>query len=135
MLFKRSTFGLVALASTLAAPASAQDYFAGKTMEMIVGGGPGGGYDIYARTVARHIGRFIPGNPAVVVKNVPGASSNKAAQYISAIAPKDGTTLGAIMPGAIMGQLLDERAAPLFDPTKVQYIGTANSGTDGSASP
>ena len=129
MLFKRSTFGLVALASSLAAPASAQDYFAGKTMEMIVGGGPGGGYDIYARTVARHIGRFIPGNPAVVVKNMPGASSNKAAQYISAIAPKDGTSMGAIMPGAIMGQLLDERAAPLFDPTKVQYIGTANSGT------
>ena len=113
----------------MAAPASAQDYFAGKTMEMIVGGGPGGGYDIYARTVARHLGRYIPGNPNIVVKNMPGASSNKAAQYISAIAPKDGTSMGAIMPGAIMGPLLDERAAPLFDPTKVQYIGTANSGT------
>jgi hypothetical protein len=60
---------------------------------------------------------------------MPGASSNKAAQYITAIAPKDGTSVGAIMPGAIMGPLLDEKAAPLFDPTKVRYIGTANSGT------
>jgi tripartite-type tricarboxylate transporter receptor subunit TctC len=60
---------------------------------------------------------------------MPGASSNKAAQYITAIAPKDGTSVGAIMPGAIMGPLLDERTAPMFDPTKVKYIGTANSGT------
>ncbi len=130
MLLIRSGLRLAATiaAAALAAPASAQD-FTGKTMEMVVGGGPGGGYDIYARVVARHIGRFIPGNPNIVVKNMPGASSNKAAQYIAAIAPKDGTSIGAIMPGAIMGPLLDERAAPLFDPTKVQYIGTANSGT------
>src|SRR5262245_51819872 len=127
----KCALGLAAIAAIVAPPstASAQGYFAGKTMEMIVGGGPGGGYDIYARTVARHLGRFIPGNPTIVVKNMPGASSNKAAQYIAAIAPKDGTSMAAIMPGAIMGPLLDERAAPLFDPTKVQYIGTANSGT------
>jgi tripartite-type tricarboxylate transporter receptor subunit TctC len=123
-------FATAAFAGMLsAAPAAAQDYYAGKTIELIVGGGAGGGYDIYARVVARHIGRFIPGNPNIVVKNMPGASSNKAAQYITAIAPKDGTSVGAIMPGAIMGPLLDERAAPLFDPTKVRYIGTANSGT------
>ena len=131
MPFQRSP-SLVALAAALtisAAPAPAQDFYAGKTVELIVGGGAGGGYDIYARTVARHVGRFIPGNPTIVVKNMPGASSNKAAQYITAIAPKDGTSIGAIMPGAIMGPLLDERAAPLFDPTKVHYIGTANSGT------
>jgi tripartite-type tricarboxylate transporter receptor subunit TctC len=129
MPFKR--FSLAALAATLAAttPAIAQDHYAGKSIELIVGGGAGGGYDIYARTVARHIGRHIPGNPTIVVKNMPGASSNKAAQYITAIAPKDGTSVGAIMPGAIMGPLLDERAAPMFDPTKVKYIGTANSGT------
>src|SRR5262245_2767206 len=111
---------LAALAAALAAaaPATAQDFYAGKTIELIVGGGAGGGYDIYARTVARHMNRFVPGNPTIVVKNMPGASSNKAAQYISAIAPKDGTSFAAIMPGAIMGPLLDERAAPLFDPTR-----------------
>jgi tripartite-type tricarboxylate transporter receptor subunit TctC len=130
----RSTSIAVALAATTillshAAPLAAADYYAGKTIELIVGGGPGGGYDIYARTVARHLSRFIPGEPTVVVKNMPGAGSTKAAQYISKMAPKDGTSFGAIMPGAIMGPLLDDRAKPAFDPTKVRYIGTANSGT------
>jgi tripartite-type tricarboxylate transporter receptor subunit TctC len=112
-------------------PVAGADYYAGKTVEMIVGGGPGGGYDIYARTVARHLGRHIPGEPSIVVKNMPGAGSGKAAQYVSSIAPKDGTSMAAIMPGAIMSPLLDERgaSAPLFDPTKVKYIGTANNGT------
>lgn len=127
----RPVTGLFALAAAIAAcaPATAQDYYAGKTVEMIVGGTAGGGYDIYARTVARHMSRHIPGNPTIVVKNMPGASSNKAAQYITSIAPKDGTSMAGIMPGAIMGPLLDERTAPMFDPTKVHYIGTANSGT------
>jgi tripartite-type tricarboxylate transporter receptor subunit TctC len=112
-----------------AAAAQAADYYAGKTIELIVGGGPGGGYDIYARAVSRHLGRHIPGEPSIVVKNMPGAGSAKAAQYISSIAPKDGTSMAGVMPGAIMGPLLDDRTKPLFDPTKVQYIGTANSGT------
>jgi tripartite-type tricarboxylate transporter receptor subunit TctC len=107
----------------------AADYYAGKSIEMIVGGGAGGGYDIYARTVARHLSRHIPGEPAIVVKNMPGAGSGKAAQYITAIAPKDGTSMAAVMPGAIMSPLLDDRSKPMFDPTKVHYIGTANSGT------
>ena len=94
-----------------------------------MGAPPGGGYDIYARVVARHLGRNIPGNPAIVVKNMPGAGSAKAAQYIATIAPKDGTAIAGIMPGAIMGQILDERPEALFDPTKVQYVGTANTGT------
>jgi tripartite-type tricarboxylate transporter receptor subunit TctC len=116
-------------AITTAAPASSADFYAGKTLELTVGAGPGGGYDIYARVVARHLSRHIPGQPTVIVKNMPGASSGKAAQFISGIAPKDGTVIAGIMPGAIMGPLLDERSAPLFDPTKVRYVGTANSGT------
>src|SRR5262249_5288031 len=117
---------LVALAPI---PLRAADYFAGKTIDLIVGAPPGGGYDIYARVVARHFGRHIPGQPAIVVKNMPGAGSAKAAQFISTMAPKDGTAVAALMPGAIMGPLLDERAEALFDPTKVVYLGTANSGT------
>jgi tripartite-type tricarboxylate transporter receptor subunit TctC len=120
----------LALAASLSAtPASAADYYAGKTLEFLVGAAPGGGYDIYARAVSRHLGRHIPGAPAVVVKNMPGAGSAKAAQYIAGIAPKDGTSIAGIMPGAIMGPLLDDRTAPLFEPTKVRYVGTANSGT------
>ncbi len=128
-----SNVSLIALCAALAAvaatPSAAQDHYAGRAIEMIVGGAAGGGYDIYARTVARHLGRHIPGNPTIIVKNMPGASSGKAAQYISMVAPKDGTSIAGIMPGAIMGPLLDDRTAPLFDPTKVLYVGTANSGT------
>jgi tripartite-type tricarboxylate transporter receptor subunit TctC len=122
----------VAVCTGLAAgltPASAADYYAGKTIDLLVGAPPGGGYDIYARLVGRHLGRHIPGNPTIVVKNMPGAGSAKAAQFIQNIAPKDGTAMAGIMPGAIMGGLLDERADALFDPTKVLYVGTANSGT------
>jgi tripartite-type tricarboxylate transporter receptor subunit TctC len=112
----------------LAEPAQAADYFAGKTVELMVGGGAGGGYDIYARTVARHLGSHIPGNPTIVVKNMPGAGSTKAGVFISTVAPKDGTSLGAMMPGAIIGPLLEDKATTAFDPTKVNYIGTADSG-------
>jgi len=122
------TLALVVV-SLSALPAPAAEYYAGKTVDFIVGTPPGGGYDIYARAVARHMPRHIPGQPTIVVKNMPGAGSAKAAQFISMIAPKDGTSVAAIMPGAIMGPLLDERADALFDPTKVLYVGTANSGT------
>jgi tripartite-type tricarboxylate transporter receptor subunit TctC len=120
-----------AVAAVLFMPASpaAQEDFSGKTIELLVGAPPGGGYDIYARVVGRHLGRHIPGQPAIVVKNMPGAGSAKAAQFIATMAPKDGTAIAGIMPGAIMGPLLDEKSEGLFDPTKVLYVGTANSGT------
>ena len=111
-----------------AEPAPAADYFGGKTIELVVGGDAGGGYDIYARTLARHLTRQIPGNPTIVVKNMPGAGSTRAGIYISTVAPKDGTSIGAMMPGAIIGPLLDEKPSLQFDPTKVLYIGTADSG-------
>src|SRR5215470_9596794 len=124
------TASLLAIASTAlaAAPATAADYYAGKTIELVVGGDAGGGYDIYARTVARHLAGHIPGNPTIVVKNMPGAGSTRAGIYISSVAPKDGTSIGAMMPGAIIGPLLDDKPNLQFDPTKVIYIGTADSG-------
>ena len=112
-----------------AVPAAAADYFAGKSIDLLIGAPPGGGYDIYARALSRHIGRHIPGQPTIVSKNMPGAGSARAAGFISSIAPKDGTAIAAIMPGAVMGPLLDEKAEGLFDPTKVLYLGTANTGT------
>ncbi len=119
---------LIAVGTLVATTAAAQDYYAGKTIDLIVGSGPAGGYDIYGRALARHIGRHIPGKPNVVVKNMPGAGSARAAGFLAKIAPKDGTVIAGIMPGAIMGPLLEEKAEILFDPTKVQYIGTANNG-------
>ena len=120
----------LALAASLAPlSASAADYYAGKTIDLIIGSGPAGGYDIYGRALARHINKHIPGKPNMVVKNMPGAGSGRAAGFLAKIAPKDGTVIAGIMPGAIMGPLLEEKPEILFDPTKVQYIGTANNGT------
>ena len=123
--------GLIGLAAATlaAAPTCAADSFAGKSIDLIIGAPPGGGYDIYARALARHYGRHVPGQPTIVSKNMPGAGSARAAGFISSIAPKDGTAIAAIMPGAVMGPLLDEKAEALFDPTKVLYLGTANNGT------
>lgn len=124
---------LMAIAATMLTPggaaAQASDYYAGKTIDIVVGNYPGGGFDIYARTVARHLGRNIPGNPTIVVKNMPGAGSAKAGAHISQIAPKDGLSIGAVTPGAVVGPLLDDKPQSMFDPAKVVYLGTANSGT------
>jgi tripartite-type tricarboxylate transporter receptor subunit TctC len=112
-----------------AAPAMAEDFYAGKTIDFVVGNYPGGGYDIYARTIARHMGRYIPGHPAIVVRNMPGAGSSKAAIFVSTMAPRDGTTIAAVTPGAIMATLLDDKPTSTFDASKVNFIGTANQGT------
>ena len=122
---------LIAAAAMAFAPssASAQDFYAGKTIDFIVGHYVGGGYDIYARAVARHFSRHIPGNPAIVVRNMPGAGSAKAGMHITHTAAKDGTVIGAVTPGAIMSALLDGRSDATFDPTKALFIGTANYGT------
>jgi len=119
---------LLAGVTLAAAPAAAADYYAGKTIDFLVGADAGGGYDIYARTLARHWGKYIPGHPNFIVRNLPGAGSGRAAVYINTVAPSDGTAIGAIMPGAIVGPLLDDKPQPGFDPTKVQYLGTADSG-------
>jgi tripartite-type tricarboxylate transporter receptor subunit TctC len=108
--------------------AGAADYYAGKTIDFIVGGNPGGGFDIYSRTLSRHLSRHIPGKPNIVVKNLPGAGSTKAGIHVSTIAAKDGLTLGAVTPGAVTGPLLDGKST-LFIPDKVAWIGSANAST------
>lgn len=120
---------LAAAVMAMPAAAKAADFYAGRTIEMIVASDVGGGYDIYTRTIARHIGRHIPGNPTVVVKNMPGAGSGRAAAYIFSVAPKDGTSIGALFPGIVLSPLLEERPETGFDPTKFTYVGTADSGT------
>jgi tripartite-type tricarboxylate transporter receptor subunit TctC len=116
-------------ATALTTPTKAADFYAGKTVDLVVGNYPGGGYDIYARTLGRHLGRNIPGNPTIVVKNMPGAGSAKAGHYIQSVAPKDGLSLGAVTPGAIVGPLFDDKPESIFDPMKVTYLGTANAGS------
>src|SRR5262245_16640412 len=83
----------VAALSVAAAPAAAQDFYRGKTLTILAGFSPGGGFDINARVLARHIGRHIPGNPTVVVQNMAGAGSTTAVQHLDLSAPKDGTVI------------------------------------------
>ncbi len=120
----------VAGVSLLAPAAEAQDavaqFYKGKNLDMIIGAAPGGGYDVYARVIARHIDRHIPGNPTIVAKNMPGAGSNKAAAFIYSVAPKDGTVIGAVFSGAVMDPLLGDRSQVQHDPTKFTYLGSAN---------
>jgi tripartite-type tricarboxylate transporter receptor subunit TctC len=127
--WNRFAAALTALCALATAPAIAAETFAGKSIDLLIGAPPGGGYDIYARALARHYGRHIPGQPTIIAKNMPGAAGARVAGFISTVAPKDGTALAAIMPGAVMGPLLDEKAETLFDATKVLYLGTANNGT------
>src|SRR5262245_47676591 len=84
----------------------------GKAVTIVVGSAVGGGFDAYARLMGRHIGRFIPGNPTVVVQNIPGAGSNKAASYVALQAPKDGTVIGAVQAIAVTQPLVSDQPLP-----------------------
>jgi tripartite-type tricarboxylate transporter receptor subunit TctC len=95
-------------------------------INIYVGSSAGGGYDTYARLLARHFGRHIPGQPSIVVQNMPGAGSNKAASFIFNVAPKDGTAIGAIFPGAILQPLFGDTTVQ-HEPSKSLYLGSANS--------
>jgi len=86
--------------------APAQTTFEHKALTILVGSAPGGGYDTYSRMLARHIGRQLPGQPSVIVQNLPGASSLKAVQSLDVNAPKDGSVIAAFNPGVITESLL-----------------------------
>jgi tripartite-type tricarboxylate transporter receptor subunit TctC len=117
----------IAAACLVAPAARAADFYAGKTINFIIGSDAAGGYDVYARAIARHLPRFIPGHPAIVPQNMPGAGSAKAAAYLFRIAPRDGTTIGAFFPGVIIDPLLQKKSAGQYDPTKFTYLATADS--------
>lgn len=91
----------LSLACLLSCAAQAQDFYKGKTVTILVGFSPGGGFDLNARLLARHIGKHIPGNPDVVVTNMPGASSLTAVQFLDTRAPKDGTVMDTFNFGLI----------------------------------
>jgi len=118
--------GLLAggLASSPARAQSVEEFYKGKTINFIIGYSPGGGYDIWARLVARHIGNHIPGKPQVVPRNMPGASSRAAAASMFAVQPKDGTALATGDQSLSLAQAMGENIQ--FDTTKFIYIGNPN---------
>ena len=122
---KRSCYWLIAVGLGLlsAATLSAQEsFYKGKTIRIIVGAPPGGGYDTYSRLIARHIGKHIPGNPTLVVENMPGAATLISANHVYKVAKPDGLSVGHFVGGLIMQQLLGKSGIE-FDARKFEYIG------------
>ena len=104
-------------------PAKAQDsFYQGKTVRIIVGASAGGGYDTYSRTLARHMGKYVPGNPTFVVENMPGAGFLISANYMFKIAKPDGLTIGHFIGGLFLQQLL-EKPGVEFDARRFEYVG------------
>ena len=114
---------LFTLLSAALSSAAESNYFAGKTIRVVVGSSAGGGYDLWARLMAQHIGKHIPGNPSVVVQNMPGAGGAVAANYIYGVAKPDALTLGAFNPALYFDQLVG-RPEVKFDWSKFTWIGS-----------
>jgi tripartite-type tricarboxylate transporter receptor subunit TctC len=122
-----AVLGAAAMVSAARAD-SVSDFYAGKTLSLIAGFPPGGGYDTFVRVLAHHFGRFIPGHPSVVPSNMPGAGSLLAANYIYGKAQPDGTALAMFASSAAMEPLLGNKSA-LFDAAKFSWIGSMSQDT------
>jgi tripartite-type tricarboxylate transporter receptor subunit TctC len=129
--------GMLAALLTAAVPAQAQsvaEFYHGKTLRMLIGYGPGGGYDIYGRLVAEFLPRYLPGNPFILTQNMPGAGSFVAAKYIYDVAPKDGTIFGSLAQTLALDSMTNTNAK--IDPAKMPYIGRVVTNIDvGAALP
>ena len=119
----RSLVLLLLLFSTSADGAEpVEQFFARRTVTIVIGYTAGGSYDLYGRMVARHLGKHVPGQPTVIAQNMPGAGSLKAANYLYELAPKDGTALGVIVESAALEQALANPAVQ-YDAGKFTYVG------------
>ena len=116
------TAAAVVLALASSRPLEAQSFFAGKTVRIVVGLAPGGGFDTYARLLARHLGRHIPGNPTIIVENVTGAGGLIAANQLYRVAKPDGLSLAHVPGTLLLGQVLGQPGIE-FDARKFEYVG------------
>jgi tripartite-type tricarboxylate transporter receptor subunit TctC len=114
--------GLVVAAPTAWAQETSPDFYKGKTLKIIVGFPPGGGFDLYARMLADYLPRYLPGEPKMIVESMPGASTARAASYLYNVAPQDGTVLGLFHHALLANQALEAKAGD-FDVTKFNWIG------------
>src|SRR5262245_29972481 len=116
---------LVCIASLLLAgphSAAADGFYNGKTISIVVGFGPGGGYDLYARLIAGTIGKYIPGQPRVIVQNMEGAGSIRAANYVYVQAPKDGTVIASVVQDTATFYLLGQSGLQ-YNPSRFNWLG------------
>ena len=113
----------LAAATCAASAQSAADFYKGKTVQIVVGFGVGGGYDLYARALSRYLGKHLPGNPNVVVQNMEGAGSVRAANFVYAGSPQDGTVIAAVNQNMPMYQMLGGAGAK-FEAAGMQWLGS-----------
>ena len=116
-----ATAGLPAHADALA------DFYRGKIISLVIGYGSGGGYDVYGRLMASHLGKYIPGNPTVVVQNMPGAGSLRSVNYLYNTAPKDGTVIGLFARDMPLLGIIGNNPNVRFDPRKLTWLGSSSS--------
>jgi tripartite-type tricarboxylate transporter receptor subunit TctC len=114
---------LAAVGVSVAHADAVADFYKGKTMSMVISSGAGGGYDALSRTLARHIGKHIPGNPTMVPRNMPGAGGIVATKHLFSAAARDGTVMGGVQNNAPLEPLFGTKEAD-YDPTKLNWIGT-----------
>jgi tripartite-type tricarboxylate transporter receptor subunit TctC len=120
----RAALAAMAVWPFVASPAAADavaDFYRGKTVAFVIGVGPGGGYDLSSRLVAQHFGRFIPGNPTVVPRNMPGASGIVSALNVFNVAPRDGTVVGMLQPTFVVEKVNDRSLK--FESDQFTWIG------------
>jgi tripartite-type tricarboxylate transporter receptor subunit TctC len=110
---------------TIAPAQTAAEFYRGKTIDLYINSSIGGGYDLYARTIARHLGRHLPGNPTILPKNMEGGGGMRLANWLYNVGPKDGTVIGAVTRAMPFEPLLGNKAA-LYDARRFNYIGSAN---------
>ncbi len=118
-------------ACAFALPAAAQDpiaaFYKGRTINLYIGSSVGGGYDTYGRLLARHVSKYIPGNPVIVPSNMTGAGGNIVAAHVANVAAKDGTVMAIVLPGTVTDPLYGGREKVKHDPATLKYLGSANS--------
>jgi tripartite-type tricarboxylate transporter receptor subunit TctC len=118
--------GVLAVGAALAqGQPAADDFYRGRQLDMVIGYSPGGTYDLYARLVARFLGNYIPGNPTIVPRNMPGAGSRAAVRWVYTVGPKDGTVLATADQSLAVEQAMGDQTLG-FDTTKLTYIGNVN---------
>lgn len=126
MIRKSLWCAMLALCATGAASAqSPEEFYKGKTLTIIVGASPGGGYDTIARVAQRHLGQYIPGKPTVIVQNMPGAGGLRAPTYLYSVAERNGLTIALIQNSMPFEPLIGNKNAT-FDPTKFGWLGSPN---------
>jgi tripartite-type tricarboxylate transporter receptor subunit TctC len=103
------------------------DFYKGKRINLIVSYGTGGGYDVYARVLSRHMSKYIPGNPNIIVQNMPGAGSLRGTNFLYNVAPKDGTAFGTFARNMPLLGLIKSNQNVQFDPTKFTWLGSSSS--------